>query len=486
MDGDMGSVVVIIVIIAFLAARRSGGGVATWVNTLFWVSFCKFMLLALLLGFAIALGPMALVALVPVAILLFMPSLVLRRIIVPLGWPRFAYWVARCSWPMAMVTEHSAGASVYGALALARGSPLPQSIEWLQVKIDESKVQRGAALVAAGLLAALRGDRQQARSLLLMADMLHRKFIPSGVRVIARDWLVADAARIGNWPDVIRLGLHGHDDTLRWSHALARIGARLIRDPQAWPNWALWLCWAMAPRRRATLPLLRRALLVPRATKAAKVEPAAAATLPDALADLARVLDNAFAHDGISFAAAVGAVDAALDDPVAQALADRRLRALGTNADAAAVISGLRTRLVDSLVPLIEESPRLARGGNRSGILDQAVERVRHRLFRDVEAQCKDYDARRNRDSYVKPSAEWETWARLRNCADRLLELAPDSELALFRATYVPVCNFAVYQHNTYRRLPLAHDMYSWLHRHAHSDPEAIRLLVGNMKASES
>jgi len=480
----MGGVVLIIVIIVFLASRKSGGG-STFVNAVFWVSFCKIALLAILLGFAIAAGPVALGLFAPVAVLVFLPSLVLKHVIVPLRWPRFAYWVARCLFPLAVVSEHSAGAAVYGALALARRSPLPQSIDWLQNKIDQSKAQRGAALVATGLLAGLRGDRRRTRSLLQVADALHHRAIPAGVRVIARDWLVADAARIGNWPEIIRLDRRGSRPATRWSYALARIGERLSDDPHGCANWQLWVYWAVAPRRRAMLPLLRRALQVPRVTKPGQVEPPAAAALPDALGQLACVLDHAFAYDGTSFAAAVSAVDAALDEPAAHALADRRLRALGTNADAAAVISGLRARLVDSFVPLIEESPCLARAENRSSILDQAVERVRLRLFRDVEAQCKDYDARRNRQGFTTVLAEWETWAVLRDAADRLLQLAPDSENALFRAMYVPVCNFAVYQHNTYRRLPLANEMYSWLHRHARNDPEAIRLLLGNMKASE-
>src|SRR5262249_24062422 len=157
----------------------------------------------------------------------------------------------------------------------------------------------------------------------------------------------------------------------------------------------------------------------------------AAATLPDALSHLACVLEHAFAHDGTSFASAVCAVDAALDDAAVQALADQRLRSLGSNGDAVAGLSGLRAPLLGSPVPLIEEAPRLAGATTRSSVLDQAVERVRLRLFRDVEAQCKDYDARRNREGYLKPLGEWESWAKLRNCADRLLKLAPDSENAL-------------------------------------------------------
>jgi hypothetical protein len=481
----MGSVVVIIVIIAFLAARRKGHS-SPRVNRIFLISFWKLLPLAVLFGLAVAAGPLGLVWLVPAAVVLLLPSLVLKNVVVPLGWPRLAYWAARCCCPMAVVNEYGAGAAVYGALALARTSPTPQSIDWLADKIEQSKEQRGAALVATALLAALRGDRRQARSLLLVADALHRLAIPAGARVIARDWLVVDAARIGNWPEIIRLDRFGSRPATRWSYALARIGERLSGDPRGCYDWQLCVYWAVAPYRRASWPLLRRALAVRRVTKPAEVEPPAAApTLPQALGHLARVLDYAFPHDGASFAAAVRAVDAALDDPATHTFADQRLRALGTNGEAAAVISGLRMRLVDSLVPVIEESPRLARAENRGSTLDQAVERVRLRLFRDVEAQCKDYDERRNRQGYTKPLVEWETWAVLRDAADRLLQLAPDSEIALFRAMYVSVCNFAVYQHNTYRRLPLAHDMYSWLHRHARSDPEATRLLLGNMKASE-
>jgi hypothetical protein len=49
----------------------------------------------------------------------------------------------------------------------------------------------------------------------------------------------------------------------------------------------------------------------------------------------------------------------------------------------------------------------------------------------------------------------------------------------------VPVCNFAVFQHNTCKRVVLAHEIYTWLHRHAGSDAAASKLLAGNMKASQ-
>ena len=80
--------------------------------------------------------------------------------------------------------------------------------------------------------------------------------------------------------------------------------------------------------------------------------------------------------------------------------------------------------------------------------------------------------------------AEWEAWAVVRDAANRLLELAPDSEIALFHAMYVPVCNFAVFQHNKCMRRALAHEIYSWLYRHSQNDPSASQLLLGNVRAS--
>jgi hypothetical protein len=56
----------------------------------------------------------------------------------------------------------------------------------------------------------------------------------------------------------------------------------------------------------------------------------------------------------------------------------------------------------------------------------------------------------------------------------------------LFHRMYVPVCNFAVFQHNTCRRIGLAYDMHTWLYLHSTSDPAATRLLMKNMKAGEA
>jgi hypothetical protein len=181
----------------------------------------------------------------------------------------------------------------------------------------------------------------------------------------------------------------------------------------------------------------------------------------------------------------VGGVDAALDQPATRALVQQRLQALGAPGEVDAVLSGLRARLGDLLVPLIEESPRAAAGEALGPILEQARDRVRTRLFRDIEAQCKDYNDRQVRQRSLNELAEWAAWAVTRDQSNRLLQLSPESENALFHTMYSPVCNFAVFQHNTCRRIGLAYDIHSWLYLHCGSDAAASQLLAGNMRSGE-
>jgi hypothetical protein len=436
-----------------------------------------------LLGVSSVNGPVVTALVTPLFLFLLAPSFVLANVVVPLGMPRVAYWITRWCGPAKLQREAAAGAAVYGALALARGRlPSTDLISWLETELNIGRSPRGPGVVAAGLLAALRGDRRRARALLLIADILPRRFLSRSVRAIARDWLVADAARIGNWHEVVRLGRRGRG-SLRWSYALARIAERLTGDPRGCRDWQLWLCWMAAPRRIATFPLLRRALGVPNG-KTCALEPPIAASLPDALAGLARALEHPYADDE-ALARSVGGIDAVLDQPAIRARVQQRLQALGASPEVDAVLAGLRARLGDLLVPLIEESPRAAAGEAHGAILEQARERVRARLFRDIEAQCKDYNDRQVRQRSLNELAEWNAWAVTRDQSNRLLQLSPESENALFHTMYTPVCNFAVFQHNTCRRIGLAYDIHSWLYVHCGSDAAASQLLAGNMRSGE-
>jgi hypothetical protein len=413
-------------------------------------------------------------------VLIWAPTPLLRWIVVPLRMPRTAYWTVRICFPLELTKEIHAGAVIYGALALARKSPSDERISWLERKLRSAETIRGAGVVAAGLLAALRKDGDRARGLLATADRMHARLISPSIRVIARDWLVVDAARVGNWHRVIRLGRHGIT-RLRWSYNMARIAERLTGAVHARPDWLLWQGFLLAPRRRATYPLFRRALAVPVHRSAQPSPTPTVAQLPLALADLACAIDGASAQGGEALAQSIEAVNHLLD--LMRDQIEQRLLALGGRGDADAVLAASRQRLVELVAPVIENAPHLARAAQPASPMEQAVWQVRRRLFGDVEARCRDYRERTAAQASLDPVAEWEAWAMLTGSADQLLELDPGAESTLFQAVYAPVCNFAVFQHNGRQRFALAHDMFAWLLRYANGAPDARQLLTKNMQA---
>jgi hypothetical protein len=466
------------VLIAIFIARLLFGSVK--VPTILLVCAAKFLLFVTAIAIVEGSQAPAGGALEAIAFgLIWTPTIVLRWIVVPLRIPRVAYWTVKLCWPLGYVKEIRAGGVVYGALALARKGASDEAALWLERRLHGVERMRGAGVVAAGLLAALRKDSDLVRHLLSMADRIDPGLISPPARTIARDWLVVDAARVGNWHRVIRLGRR-RTISLRWSHSMARIGERLTGDPQAWRDWQLWPCFLWAPRRRATYPLFRRALAVPVRRSKQSTAPPADATLPLALGELARAIADASAQDGEALARSIAAVDRSLDsmrDEIQQ-----RLNALGGRGDADIILSDFRRRMIELVTPLIEDNPHLARAAHRGSIMEQTAWQVRRRLFGDIEARCRDYRERTAATSSLDLITEWQAWAMLKGSAEQLLELDPDVERVLFQTVYASLCNFAVFQHNGRKRIALAHDMFIWLLRHCRNDSQARELLAKNVR----
>jgi hypothetical protein len=266
---------------------------------------------------------------------------------------------------------------------------------------------------------------------------------------------------------------------------MARLAERLAGQPRACRGWQLYLLWLAAPRRLWTLPLLRRAVATPRVSELISGEIDSPEGMPQALADLAQLLESPFSVSERLFRQIVRGVDVHLDSAAMAARMQQRLAALGAH-ETASVVSRVRSRLADLLVPVLERAPSLASAAERGPILDQARERVRARFFRDLEAQSKDYSERQRDENSLDALTEWRIWAATRYAAERLLELDPGAEQAMFLSLYAPANNFAVFLQNRRKQPVLALEVYGWLLAHARGNASATDLLSRNVRASDA
>lgn len=412
------------------------------------------------------------------------PGLVLDAVLIPLRLPRVAYYFARVAWPLGFSDADGVVASYYAARAL-RPERDAHVIAKLERVLSEtpSRGMNGGAVVTLGLLALAKKNPEQARQLFQVAHTLNSRFISRGPRALARDYLVVEAVRAGAYRTTIALGV-AQTPTLRWAYFVARASQRLLRDPSAPSNFNLWMYYLMAPRRRATFSLLRRALDVsppPQPTPGAQSKDQ---DLPSALAALAAALRNLPRTNTPQLNALLNRIDAALADPKTDASIQRRLLALNCNDGVDAVLARFLADLVARLVPAIEASDELSGGIPLTPILDEAFDDARRSAFRELSALCSDYRRRTDARDGFDTDVEWKLWANFRARAERIIRIDPSAGDELFAQAFIPICNFAVLQHNQYKALALAHSMYAWLHQYAESSPTNASLLAKNMKAA--
>ncbi|HEY8027365.1 MAG TPA: hypothetical protein VIF60_22670 [Burkholderiaceae bacterium] len=449
----------------------------------------KFFLFAFALSTANDFNGPILASLLNLAALpIFLPTLFLRWVLVPLGMFRLAYWWFRCTWPFGFGKEFRVGAVYYGTLALASKGATPERIEWLKKRLPQISASSAPHETVTALLAALAGEREVAQLMLHSIDVTRG---PRNMRSIARDWLVMDATRRGDWQEAIWRGRRGRD-SFRWSYAVARIAERVDRPAMAAPDWQLIGLWLLAPRRRNLFPFLKKALETPRAKKKRPTVPPAPKDFPAALADLAGMLTqmskSGQVPDREYFLATVRWANLRAESPAVHLLIQERLKALDplrsdSKESADAIVRSFQEQLIELVVPIIERSPHLVRGEGERPVIREAIDRIRQSTLQEIEVRCGDYDHRTKNQSNLERHAEWGAWATLRNRAEQVLKMDGGAEDALFQVMYAPLCNFAVYQHNTIANHRLAHDMFCWLREHAKSNREASELLARNMAA---
>lgn len=464
-------------------------------TTLVWALLVPFGLM--LFGGVLA-GQIYLIPPLLLIVALALPWTTTRLVVVPLGLPRVAYWLARTA-EVTFADDPHGGAALAGAWALLRRRELDEgAAAWLEDKLRPTQVQTlgSAGILASGLLLAARGDRDGARTVIRTVTELDRRASPVAAQGLASDWLAADAAARGAWSEVAAL------DTIvdlgRQAWLLSAVAQSILGAPLAPGRLGLWLRWAFAPNRRRSLPILRRALDVLDGVYL-ESDPPAAAPKRDvvvagdawslALARHAAVVTRSIdALEGADLLTLGRAWDAILEDRAAERILAERALLLGADSSAR-TLARLREAVEADLTALV-----LARaigldtlqeaGAAASPTIERVRVRVRDHLLVGVESASDALRRRIDERRELPTVDEWREWTTLRLTYEHGTKLAGQGFRRLaFYKIHPDVTSLAVWLFNDRQQRPLGNAMFKWLLSEATAidDARAIALQTKNV-----
>jgi hypothetical protein len=397
---------------------------------------------------------------------LLFPWTTARLVFIPLGQPRAASHfsgLAAASWG----ADAPGGRVLAGAWALLRArNPSAKGRVWLEQQLEFTcDPLRGAALVAAGLLAAARGDLETARVLCHGVRHLDPKVAPRLARKLALEWSLVDAAAQGRWRDVVELSQRGSG-----SYSLAaffRAAARRLLGEHRAGRFALAAWWVLARRWWATWPLLKRAWQPPRPSS----PPAAEILKPHAEDPLGRALELhavlsrvPAGQEAVALSMAADAWDAALDSMQVRDLAAEQAQGARPESGADAV-DALRDEVCEELAAwaLAREVPlqQLEPGGE---MLEQVEYRVRGEVLDRIESAAQALSRRLEVKEPMTSEEEWRLFLTLqRQCTLARALGGQEARRLAFEAVNVPLCNLGAWLFNEREERAIANGMFRWL-----------------------
>ncbi len=338
----------------------------------------------------------------------YLPWTVARGVAVPLGRPRLAYHVGGMA---REAKDDPVGVSlILAGWALCRQREVDaDDAAWIERQRDARGRTGDARVIATALVAEARGDRAAARSLIESVAWMPE--VTPIARELAGEWLAVDDAGRGEWRRILaraprrahaqlvvdpgELGLPDEVAAVKrpaaakpaqvWpatplTYFLEGVAARLVGEPDAPSDRELFVRWCEAPRRRHTWTLYRRAI-APRPAPAPSPEPATVEPPSDPIAAHVAAI-----QDPSQVTAAAAAWDRALSSPDFRARVLARAIDVGAPPDAGhKVLDDLARAAGDELATLILASEVCVDSLRGGGVLDAAVQRVRHRLLGELE-----------------------------------------------------------------------------------------------------
>ncbi len=429
------------------------------------------------------------------------PDFTARRLLAPTGCPRLAYLVTTFSF-VGEAYDLRGRAALHAALAVLADKDRPgTAIRWIEERMKRDTPVRGAGLVAVGVLALARGDRDEARRLFEGIEEVDPRILPGTAARLASDWLVADAAASGKWLRVRRLAWRGVHTASRWARFVGRAASAILRLPDSPGRFSLVVRWLLTPCRARNWPLLRRAC--------ARIAAGAATAGPRRPEERPRpATDGSTGTPPLPLDRALLAHEALLGDPrprkgALRAAGSAWRSALGrretlrwameraTSLEASSgesILRGLERSVCDDLAAILRRSGRGFMALSRDeGPLGAAARQVRDEILSELELACQAISGRVEQKRALAPADEWREWQALRDAAERAFRQGGDRFRRLaFPTFHTSVTSLACWLYNKRHETSLANAMFRWLHRQACAveDDEAKKLQRTNMGCS--
>ena len=432
------------------------------------------MFVFVLLGNVVLLPPLLLV------IAVALPWTTTRLLLIPLGRPRMAYWLARTA-EVTFDGDVHGGAALAGAWALLRRREHDEvTAAWLEDRLRPATAQTlgGAGILATGLLLAGRGDHDGARAIVRTVVEIDPRACPEAARRLAAGWLAADAASRGAWREVAEIGIGASSGRQAW--LLSAVAQSLLGEPLAPGRLGLWVRWILAPNRLGTLAIVRRALDARGGVYLDIDEPVAAVARAPIVTDDA--WSTALAHHAALLTKPITSVeqgdllalgrawDAILEDRAAERILVERALLLGGGSSTQA-LARLRADVEADLTAVVlarDLGLEVARQDGAADAPSPTIERVRRRVRDDLLAgveAASDALRRRIDDKREIPAVdEWREWTALRLAYEHGTRLAGrDFRQLAFYKVYPDVSSLAVWLFNERHQRPLGNAIFKWL-----------------------